>query len=213
MPEKKHFTLQELAVYTQSILIGDPAHLIFDVADLETATPQQASFFANPNYQQAMKDSQAGVVFISTSYALPLPKTKNYLLAKDPSFAFQQLIDLLYPQRAPSAFTGIHSTVVLHRTAKVAEGVTICPYAVIDEGAQIGQNSFIGASSYIGMGTIIGENCIIHPHVVIREGCVIGHRVILQPGVVIGSCGFGYITNSQGKHVKLSQVGNVLKMM
>ena len=49
--------------------------------------------------------------------------------------------------------------------------------------------------------------CILK--VIIRERCRIGNRVIIQPGAVIGSCGFGYITNKQGKHAKLNQVGSV----
>ena len=44
----------------------------------------------------------------------------------------------------------------------------------------------------------------------IRERCRVGDRVILQPGVVIGGCGFGYLTNAQGKHAKLAQVGTVI---
>lgn len=44
----------------------------------------------------------------------------------------------------------------------------------------------------------------------VRELCIIGNRVILQPGVVVGSCGFGYITDKQGRHTKLNQLGNVI---
>ena len=40
--------------------------LITDVADLESATSQDASFLSNPRYHQAMKNSNAGVIFIDS---------------------------------------------------------------------------------------------------------------------------------------------------
>lgn len=74
----------------------------------------------------------------------------------------------------------------------------------------IGPDTFVGAGAYIGPYTTIGSSCIIHPRVVIREECIVGNRVIIQPGAVIGSCGFGYMTDKSGKHVKLNQAGNVI---
>jgi UDP-3-O-[3-hydroxymyristoyl] glucosamine N-acyltransferase len=98
---------------------------------------------------------------------------------------------------------------VIHETALLAEGVSVGPHVSIDEGVKIGTGTFIGAGTYIGPNTVIGSGCLIHARVVIREECQIGHRVIIQPGAVIGSCGFGYTTDKEGKHVKLNQVGNV----
>jgi UDP-3-O-[3-hydroxymyristoyl] glucosamine N-acyltransferase len=45
---------------------------------------------------------------------------------------------------------------------------------------------------------------------VVRERCTLGDRVILQPGAIIGSCGFGYVTDEKGSHVKLEQMGTVI---
>lgn len=208
MTSKNKFYLQELATYTGCELIGNPLHQIESVADLETATIQDASFLANPRYNQTLKNSQAGVIFIDRQTALI--EGKNFLLSDNPSQAFQKLIDALYPQkRFPSGFTGIHSSAVIHPTAQLGQNITVGPHAVIDENVKIGDNTFVGAGCYIGPETVIGQDCLIHPRVVIREHCRIGHRVIIQPGAVIGSCGFGYLTNAQGKHIKLNQVGNV----
>ena len=41
------------------------------------------------------------------------------------------------------------------------------------------------------------------------KDCHLGHHVILQPGAVIGSDGYGYEL-SDGQHVKIPQVGNVV---
>lgn len=207
--QEKSFNLKELAELTKCKLVGDPSHLIRNVADLESASPEDASFLANPRYLHAMKSSQAGVIFVDPQ--APLAEGKNYLISEQPSQAFQQVVDTLFPQRSsPSGFNGIHPTAVIHPTAKLEAGATIGPQAIIDEGVIIGSQTFIGAGVYIGPYSRVGQNCLIHPRVVIRENCLIGNRVILQPGAVIGSCGFGYITDKQGRHVKLNQVGNVV---
>lgn len=209
MTSKKHFTLLEISILTNTRLIGNPQDKISGVADLETASSSDASFFSNSKYQLAMQQSKAGVVFVDLNTSLE--ENKNYLIADQPSQAFQLLVNAFFPPRqSPSGFKGVHPTAVIHESVCLAEGVTIGPYAVIDEGVKIGHSTFIGASVYIGPETVIGAFCLIHPHTVIREECQIGDRVIIQPGAVIGSCGFGYITDKAGKHHKLNQVGNVV---
>lgn len=206
---RKVLTLLELATLTKSKLVGNPNHQIFDVADLETATSGDASFLANPRYEQAMQRSEAGVIFITPTSTLI--KDRNFLLNENPSFAFQQTVDKLYEGiQELSGFPGIHPTAIIHPSSKIGNNVSIGPHAVIDKNITIGDGTFIGSGCYIGPHSSIGENCVLHPHVIIRERCQIGNRVILQPGVVIGSCGFGYITSHQGKHTKLNQVGSVV---
>lgn len=206
--EKKVFTLQELAEQTGSQIKGNASYHIVNVADLETATEEDISFLANPRYEQAMNKSKAGAVFVSPS--VTLPENKNFLINENPSAAFQKAIELFYGQLNPlSGFKDIHPTAVIHPTAKIGKNVTISPYVVIDENVTIDDDTFIGSGCYIGPGTTIGKNCTLHPHVTIRENCKIENRVILQPGVVIGSCGFGYITDKFGKHIKLEQRGKV----
>lgn len=206
---KKLFTLSDLATLTNSQLVGNPKHVISGVADLEAANSEDASFYSNPRYERAMKNSHAGVIFVDSKASLI--EGKNYLISDQPSQAFQQVVDTLFPPRlSPSGFKGIHPTAVIHETVQLAENITVGPYTVIDEGVKIGAGTFIGANVYVGPDTFIGSSCLIYPHVTIRENCQIGHRVIIQSGVVIGSCGFGYITDKQGRHVKLNQVGNVI---
>lgn len=208
MNKKQTYTLKEIASLTVSELEGNPDQQITGVADLENAGPEDASFYSNARYEKMMLASAAGVVFVDPR-ATRIPG-KNYLITEQPSQAFQQLIDLFHPVRAhPSGFRGIHPTAVIHETALLEDNVSVGPHAVLDEGVKVGANTFIGAGTYIGTDVTIGSDCVIHPLVVVRENCLIGNRVILQPGVVIGACGFGYITNKTGKHVKLNQVGNV----
>lgn len=205
---KEPITLEKIAKLTNCKLVGNPSHLIHNVADLENATQHDASFLSNARYNHQLNKSLAGVVFIDEK--AQIEPQKNYLVSSHPSQAFQTLVDFIFPQRkTPSGFTGIHPTAIIHPTATLEQGVHVGPHAVIDEYVKISSNSFIGAGTYIGPFTTIGSNCLIHPRVVIREQCKIGNSVILQPGVVIGSCGFGYLTDKTGKHTKLNQVGNV----
>ncbi|MGK5595030.1 MAG: UDP-3-O-(3-hydroxymyristoyl)glucosamine N-acyltransferase [Parachlamydiaceae bacterium] len=205
---QKTFTLLELAELTKCRLIGNPQHVINNVADLETASPEDASFLANPRYEQVMKRSDAGVVFIDGK--TPLTEGKNFLISDEPSRAFQVLVEIFSENaQEMTGFEGIHPTAVIHPTAQIAPTAHIGPYSVIDKYAQVASFTVIAAHVVIGPYSRVGENCYIHPHVTIRERCLIGHRVVIQPGAVIGSCGFGYTPNKQGQHIKLNQVGTV----
>jgi UDP-3-O-[3-hydroxymyristoyl] glucosamine N-acyltransferase len=135
---------------------------------------------------------------------------KNYLIHENPSFAFQQVVELfLIDSYNQSGFTGIHETAIIHPTASLGAGVQIGPYVTIDQGAVIGEGTKILSHVSIGAGVRIGSHCILYSHAVIREKCILGHRVILQPGAIIGSCGFGFSTDAQGRHTKLEQLGIV----
>lgn len=212
---KKSFTLKELAELTHSKLVGDPSHRITQVADLESAGVEDISFLNKlsfgqaTRYEQAMRKSKAGAIFVHPD--TDLDQGKNYLLTEDPSRSFQHVLEILHgTNKELSGFQEIHPTAVIHPTAKLGQKIRVGPYAVIDQDVVIGDNSFIGSHVYIGPGTTIGNDTLIHPHVTIREQCHIGNRVILQPGAIIGACGFGYTTDRQGKHKKLNQVGNVI---
>lgn len=208
MNPSKTFRLDDIAALTKSQLVGDPNHEISGVADLERASSKEASFLENPRYEQAMLQSKAGVIFINPNTRLA--EEHNFLINENPSMAFQLLIEAFFVEKGKlTGFEEIHPTAVIHPTSKLGLNVKIGPHVVIDKDTIIGANTFIGSGTYIGPSVSIGEDCIIHPRVVIRECCLIGNRVLLQPGVVIGSCGFGYITDKQGVHIKLSQLGTV----
>lgn len=205
----KKYTLAELATLTQATLIGNPDHAISGVESLDNASLDDASFLANPRYREAMEKSHAGVICIDPN--TPRLEGKNYLVSDNPSKTFQQIAEvLLNAEYNQSGFSGIHPTAVIHPSAKIGKEVSIGPHCVIDQGAVIGDRSCLHALVSIGPGVQVGADCLLYPHVVVRERCIIGNRVILQPGAVIGSCGFGYITDAQGKHLKLDQLGIVI---
>ncbi len=205
----KKYTLAELSILTSATLVGNPDHAVSGIEALESASSEDVSFLANPKYRQAMCDSKAGVICVDQT--VPTDDGKNYLVSNDPSRTFQQIAQhIMAEAHHHTGFMGIHPTAVVHPTAVIGDYVSIGPYVVIDQGAQIGNNTHIFPFVSIGPGVKIGTDCILHTHTVIRERCILGNRVILQPGAVIGSCGFGYVTDAKGKHIKLEQLGIVI---
>lgn len=204
---KKELTIADLATLTSSEVLGDPNFVISGVNDLESAMAHEASFCDNLRYEKMGEASNAGVIFISRQ-ASKVPG-KNYLITSAPSLAFQKAL-LFFMPKVESGFTAIHPTAAIHPDAIIGSHVTIGPHAVIDARAQIGQNTVIGAGCFVGAESILGESCILHPKVIIRENCCLGKGVIIQSGAVIGSCGFGYYTDSKGKHHHLEQLGKVI---
>jgi UDP-3-O-[3-hydroxymyristoyl] glucosamine N-acyltransferase len=213
--EKRVYTLAELASLTESRLVGDPAHRISNVADLESAGVEDLSFLNKlpfgqiSRYEKAMQHSTAGAIVVHPD--TPLAEGRNYLLHDNPSRAFQAVLEAIRGKEPfITGFAGIHPTAVVHPSCQLGKEVSIGPHAVIDAEAIIGDRCHIGAGCSIGPQVTLGRDCTLHPRVTIREQCHLGDRVILQPGAVIGSCGFGYTTDAQGKHTKLNQLGCVI---
>lgn len=202
------YSLQELAEKTGCGLSGEGSKRITGVSDLESATASDVSFLANPRYKMQMMHSQAGCVVVSKQESDT--GDRNLLLSDNPTETFQQLITLFCSDAAPrTGFSGVHVTAVIHPTAEISEDVTILPYAVIDADVRVGRGSFIASHVYIGPKSCLGTNCTVYAGAVIREGTVIGNGVIIQPGACIGSCGYGYMQDKSGRHIKLEQVGTV----
>lgn len=207
---KDFFTLEELAKFTNSKLVGDASHRITNVSDLESAGAEDASFLSNPIYEKAMRASKAGVVFITPE--ISFIKGRNFLICANPSAAFQQTLEVFLGDQLKdqTGFQGIHPTAVIHETALIGKDVSVGPHAVIDKNVVVGDSTKIGPGCYVGPYVKIGNDCCLYSNVTIRERCLVGNRVIIQPGAVIGSCGFGYIQDKQGRHVKLKQAGIVI---
>ncbi|MCI0381619.1 MAG: UDP-3-O-(3-hydroxymyristoyl)glucosamine N-acyltransferase [Chlamydiae bacterium] len=205
--KSKKFTLKELASLTGAKSIGNLDYAISGIDTLETATEEDLSFLANPKYLNAMRSSKAGIICID-SHTPPIEE-KNFLVSDHPSRTFQIVVETFF-SHSFTGFHGIHPTATIHKSAKIADGVLIGPYVVIDEEVEIKSGTKIAAFVYIGPQSKIGSHCTIYAHAVIREKCTLGDRVILQPGAVIGSCGFGYTTDKEGKHTKLQQLGTVI---
>src|SRR5215467_2134247 len=181
---------------------GSPETEITGVAGIESAARGQITFVSNPKYAPLARTTKASAIIVSDDF--PVVSTA-LLRSQNPYLDFARVLELFYqpPQYAP----GIHSTAVIHDSAKIEPGAHIGPYVVIQEDVRIGTNAVVLAHAVIYRGVTIGENFFAHSHAVVREFCRIGNNVILQNGVVIGGDGFGFAKDENGHWRKIVQSG------
>ncbi len=181
---------------------GAPETVISGVAGIEEAGPGQLTFVANLKYAPAARTTKASAIIVAQDF----PATATALLrSSNPYFDFARALELFYrPPRYPQ---GVHSTAVIHDSAKIGKGASIAPYVVIDEDVVIGKNCVLRPHAVIYRGARIGDNFVAHSHSVVREYCRIGNNVVLQNGAVIGGDGFGFAKDNKGGWRKIVQSG------
>lgn len=130
------------------------------------------------------------------------------LRAKDPYLSFAKALELFHTPTRYEA--GVHSTAVIHPSARVGRGAHIGPYVVISENVEIGDNAVLLAHVVIYRGVKIGDNFFAHAHAVVRENCRVGNNVLLQNGVIIGGDGFGFAKAAEGRWHKIPQPAPVV---
>lgn len=85
-----------------------------------------------------------------------------------------------------------HPTAIVSPHARIADGVLIGPYCIVEEGARIGAGTELKPYVLIGRNAVIGEGCSIGAYTEIRKDCVLGNRVrlgskcLLADGTAIG---------------------------
>lgn len=203
-----HLTLSELARWVDGDIVrGGLDSSYTGMAALDAAGPSDVSFLGNEKYHGQFMSSKAGAVIVPRGETGGPPEM-SLIAVENPTLAFSAVVR--HFAAASRRFTpGIHPSASIDPTAQLdLEKVRIHAGAVIMAGARIGNGTEIGANSVVGEDVTIGNDCLVMSNVAIRERCAIGNRVHLQPGVVIGSDGFGYEL-SQGRHVKVEQVGIV----
>src|SRR2546426_11983598 len=198
------FTLRELARALHATLEGDAAAVVIGVAPLESAGPDQISFFGDARYVEAAKASRAGAFLAGPEVSgLPAP----VLRVPAPRQALIELLPLFRPPGGVVA--GVAPPAIVARDASVAPTATVGALAVIESGAVIGPHVRIGPLAFVGAGAEVGEASVVHARVAVCAGVRLGKRVVIHPGAVIGADGFGYAFDGQA-HRKIPQVGSVL---
>jgi UDP-3-O-[3-hydroxymyristoyl] glucosamine N-acyltransferase len=175
---------------------------IAGVAGIEQAEPGHLTFVANPRYARAAKTTQATAVIVAEDFpALAKPTLRS----ANPYLAFARALELFYhpPRYAP----GVHSTAVVHASARIGLHAHIAAYVVVDEDVEIGDDCVLLPHVVIYRGARIGNNFFAHAHAVVREHCRLGHNVVLQNGAVVGGDGFGFAKNNHGAWHKIVQSG------
>lgn len=185
---------------------------IIGVAPLSDADVGHLTFIDNPKYLEELATTKGTACICAPKYKDRVPNGVSAIVCPDPYRAFAQVAAQFYPaaMRPVSVVaTGeISNHAFIATTAKLEEGVTVEPFAVIGDNAEIGANTIIASGVKIGNRVKIGRDCAISSNATV-EHTLIGDDVIIHPGVKIGQDGFGFSMSPMG-HLKVPQIGRVI---
>jgi UDP-3-O-[3-hydroxymyristoyl] glucosamine N-acyltransferase len=167
------------------------------------ASPGEISFFADPRYQESLKETKASALLVAAFtdlYAGP------QVVVPNPTLAYAKVATLFAPPLP--RFSGRSEKAFIHKSARIGKDVSMYPFVYVGEEAWIGDHTTLYAGVFVGDRVRIGNGTVIHPNVSILHDCVIGNEVIIHAGSVIGSDGFGFVRDGQ-MNVKIPQMGYV----
>lgn len=203
MSLKRSYRVDALATKLHGELVGDGSLELTGVSSLADADPSDISFYSDPRYRKTLESTRAGAIITKEPVAgLDIPQ----ILHRDPYLAFLQLVDEFFPEASPTG--EVHPLAHVSTSARLADDVTVMPFAFIGDEVVIGSGTVIHPGVVVDARSSVGENCTLWSNVVVREDCHLGNRVILQPGCVIGGDGFGF-ARREGRFLKVRHVGTV----
>lgn len=94
--------------------------------------------------------------------------------------------------KCASFLTYIHPTSLVSPTARLGEGVIVCPMAIINAAAVVGVNVSINVNVSIGHEAFVGSHSVLSPYGALNGAASIGRKVFLGtrstvfPGVSVG---------------------------
>ena len=198
------YTLDQINDIINGKVIGDGNVKISGVASVEEAGPGDITFIKGEELIEKGFNSKASAIVVHREIDdLKVP----LIVDKDPFLAFVRFLEVIAKESRGSVL-GIHRSAVIADTVTIGNGVSILPNVVICDNVSLGDNVKIFPNVFIGEDCVIGDNTTIHSNVSIMEKTSIGRNGIIHPGSVIGGDGFGYLQKG-GKHVKIPQVGGV----
>jgi UDP-3-O-[3-hydroxymyristoyl] glucosamine N-acyltransferase len=198
-------SLSELASYLDAELVGDSAHIITGIADLQLAVASDLSFIYQESYLPHLAESKSGVVILNKDFADKF--TGNKLIVDNTYQAYARVSALF--ESLSALPTGIHPSAVIATSAQIHPDAAIGANCVIGEYAHIGSGAKIYSGVSVGDRASIGDNTLIHPNVVIYHGVSVGSSCLIHSGTIIGSDGFGFAPSRDGWK-KIHQIGAVI---
>jgi UDP-3-O-[3-hydroxymyristoyl] glucosamine N-acyltransferase len=161
---------------------------ITGIRPVKTAGKNEVTFVSSGKYKAALADSNAVAVIVPEYFKdIDTPQ----LVVNNVDAALIEVLNIFAPKLKPVT-PGIDPTARLARNIKIAEGVSVGAYVVIDDGVEIGPNSVIASGCRIGENSKIGSNSRLDSNVVIYHNCRLGNNVVIQANCTVGSTGFGY---------------------
>ena len=183
----------------------------------QVATPQQANatslVFANSDELLQIAIKQNALGFIIPEKLLPqvqnvIDKSKSIWTTNNVHMSMAEVLKKF--NGYTSLNSGIHPQAAIDPSAKLGKNVIVEPFVVIGKNVIVGDNCIIGAHTVLENDSSIGENTKIAAQVFLGFNCHIGKNCIIGPQNVFGSEGFGFVTDKQGIHHKIAQIGQVI---
>lgn len=197
-------TTGELARLVGGIVRGSPDVPIQSVGTVRDAGPNDITWVTDSSYFPGLASCRAAAVLGPAN--LP-PLTAAAIIVDDVESAMGKILAAfeVAPWTPP---TGCAASLI-DPTAKIGEGATIGPFAVVGPRTTIGRGASIHAGVYIGADVTIGENCQLWPGVYVGDRCRLADRVLIWPNATIGRPGFGFILR-QNRLQRIPQIGTVV---
>ena len=200
-------TLEEISQAIGARVSGDSKIEVSGVASVASAGAGHLVFVQEQERLPEAVASKAGAI-IAGDFAAAVSSPKPMLIAAQPRLAFARAARLLHPPRRYPA--GVHSSAVVHRSAKIGKQVSIGPNVVLGEDCSLGDRTRIGPGCCIANGVEIGSDCFIDNNVSIYSGTRLGNHVAVHSGSVLGSEGFGYVRDPEsGRYEQFPQLGRL----
>ena len=209
------FTTQDLCDVFADLII-DASNKQQSCSNIASANQYQTNsliFISDPSSITTLEESLPSILVINEDIAGSLnigSEKLSIVIVKDVRLAQAKIKSHFADYDASdSEWDTIHSSAIIHSTAKLGTNTRIGPNVVIGADASIGNNTIIRANSVIERGVVIGDDCIIHALVNVNQHCQIGDRVILRPGVIIGNEGFGFAQDDKRHYHRIPHTGIV----
>jgi len=204
MSSETTLTAHDVASLLQGKVHGDGTVRLTGFAPADQARPGDLTFAENEAYLKRALASQASAVLVGAAHD---GAEKVLIQVSNPRVAFAKVLPLFFPP--PSFVPGIHPTAVVDPSAQIDPSAHVGPHCVVGEQCRIGPQCVLVSSVHVGSHCLLGAAVHLFPHVTLYHQTKIGNRVRIHAGTVVGADGFGYVF-SEGAHLKVPQVGNVV---
>ncbi len=200
---------REIAQLLGGKLEGDPAALVSRPGKIEEGGADILTFLSNPRYEEFAYKVPSAVLVAALDFEPSKPIAAKALIRVPDVYEAVRFLLAKFDHNQQQG-NGIDPSAAVAPSARIAEGVSLGAFAVVEDGASIGKGTVIYPQVYIGHNVSIGENCVLYPGVRIYKHCVIGNNCTLHANVVIGSDGFGFAPQPDGSYRKINHIGNVV---
>ncbi len=191
---------------------GSSKFIIKNVGQINQAGPNVLVFAISKEIITPLEQSVGYAIICTSEMARKFAKdtlsgADVILVSENPKYAFAQICSYMYPNEDNNQGF-VHPSAQIHKSANIAEDVSIGPFCFIDAGVSIGSGSRLGVGVSCKSAVKIGENCQINDYVTI-EKAVIDDHVFIGHHTVIGKAGFGF-EKKEDHFLEIPHLGRVL---